>query len=95
MKIFKHFNQHEYARPCFICGLKKDGKTILVAMDGTEQENTEEAMQIHLDCINLQVKKRSDHCDLLIYQIVTDRHILEMIRRYEHKDKPKLLNENM
>ena len=51
MRIFEHFNQS--GDPCPICGTVDDKPPVLVAIHGTGDGRICEAMQIHLDCINL------------------------------------------
>ena len=42
---------------CGICKEVKEGKGILVQIDGTQEDNICEAQPIHLDCINLRFNK--------------------------------------
>lgn len=51
MKVFKHFNQS--GDLCPICKTNDDKSAVLVSIYGTEEGNICQAMQIHLDCINL------------------------------------------
>jgi hypothetical protein len=51
MRTFKHFNQS--GAPCPICGTVDDKPPVLVPIYGTEDDGICEALQIHLDCINL------------------------------------------
>jgi len=52
MKIFKQFNKN--GKPCPICGTKKSGQVTLIPIDGTEKDHISEAMQVHVDCIELR-----------------------------------------
>jgi hypothetical protein len=51
---------------CPICKTNKNGKAVLIGIDGTQKDNIEEAMQVHLDCINLRVKTEEG----IIYQLI-------------------------
>lgn len=51
MRTFEHFNQS--GAPCPICGTVDDKPPVLVAIHGTENDGVCEALQVHLDCINL------------------------------------------
>ncbi|RMG79791.1 MAG: hypothetical protein D6707_07535 [Bacteroidetes bacterium] len=48
--MFEHFNQ---TTNCPICNTNKDGKAVLIPIEGTEDDGIMEAMQVHLDCIDL------------------------------------------
>ena len=51
MRTFEHFNQ--FGDPCPICGTHEDKPPVLVGIHGTQDGNICEALQVHLDCINL------------------------------------------
>ena len=51
---------------CIICGTSKPGKTILIGKDGTQDGKIEEAVPVHLDCIELRYSEEAG----LIYQKV-------------------------
>ena len=51
MKIFENFNQNSN---CPICKTNKEGKAVLIPIDGTNKDNISEAIQVHLDCIELR-----------------------------------------
>lgn len=51
---------------CPICGGKEEGKVVLVRIDGTEDGNICEVVQVCLDCLELRLDKKSG----LIYQVV-------------------------
>ncbi len=53
MKVFEHpnFNNGE---GCLVCGLPTDKPVVLVPIEGTGDGLTFEAMQLHLDCIDLR-----------------------------------------
>jgi hypothetical protein len=50
MNIFELSNDF----PCIICNSNKPGKAILIGVDGTIDGNNEEAVLVHLDCIQLR-----------------------------------------
>ena len=52
MKIFKEMNQS--GEPCPICKNKKKKEVVLIPIDGTQKGNNEQALQVHLDCIDLR-----------------------------------------
>ena len=57
MRTFKHFNK---AGKCPICGTNKDGETVLIPIQGTGDGHISEAVQIHLDCIDLTYLPKAD-----------------------------------
>lgn len=63
MRTFKHRNMAG-KDVCPICKTNKDGETVLIAIDGTKKGNNIQAMQFHLECLNLQWNKQHN----LIYQ---------------------------
>jgi len=67
MRPFKHFNQSSL---CPICKTNEDRPPILIPIDDTEDDNNCEALQVHLDCINLRVKQNYNESQILFYQIV-------------------------
>ena len=52
MRVFPKFNQSSV---CPVCGTNKEGEAVLVAVEGTQDGNICEALQIHLGCIDLNV----------------------------------------
>jgi hypothetical protein len=65
MKVFDHFNS--VGDPCVLCGSRDDKKIGLVRWDGTELGGIEQAIQVHIDCIELRyIKERG-----LLYQKIT------------------------
>jgi len=68
MKIFENFNE---SGKCHVCGTNKPGKTVLVPLDSTSKDRIEQAVQIHLDCLELRAKVLPNG-DVLIYQIDND-----------------------
>jgi hypothetical protein len=52
MKIFDHMNTEGAAR-CPVCKTKKDKPVILVPIAGTEEGNNSQAIQVHVDCVDL------------------------------------------
>lgn len=54
MKAFKHFNN---SSNCPICGKNNDGEAVLLPIDDTSDGSISEAMQVHLECLNLRVKR--------------------------------------
>jgi len=57
MRLFEHFNQ---AGKCNICGTNEDKPCVLVGIKGTKEGNIMQAMQIHLDCIDLTAYTKDD-----------------------------------
>ena len=55
MRVFERFNQHG-KDVCPICKTNECKQTVLVIVDGTESGNVIEAIQVHLDCIDLRQK---------------------------------------
>lgn len=52
MRSFEHFNTAG-GRPCPVCNTQDDKETVLVGIVGTEEDGNMEAMQVHLECIEL------------------------------------------
>lgn len=73
MKAFDHFNTA--GAPCPVCGTREDKPAVLVGKDGTAKDGIEEALQIHLDCIELRY--RFDFGNSVLYQIIRTRQIKE------------------
>lgn len=65
LKSFEHFNQTT-KDPCPICKTKNDERTVLIGVDGTEDEGIMEAIQVHLNCIDLRFSKENG----VLYQVV-------------------------
>ena len=56
MKIFKKANWYvPGTKSCPICGTKKEGAVVLIGISGTEEDNTVEARQVHLECLDLMI----------------------------------------
>lgn len=53
MRVFDHFNPHS-KDVCPICGTNKDSPVVLVSKDGTQKGNTIQAMQVHVECLELR-----------------------------------------
>jgi hypothetical protein len=51
MRAFEHFNSS--GAPCPICGTVDDKPPVLISIQGTSNDGICEAVQVHLDCINL------------------------------------------
>jgi len=54
MKTFKHFPKNV---TCPLCRTNKDKPCVLVGIDDTSEGNIEEAIPIHVDCIELRYNK--------------------------------------
>ncbi len=52
MRIFKHMNT-KAKEPCPICKTKKNKPVVLIAKQGTEEGYNAEAIQVHVDCLDL------------------------------------------
>ena len=57
MKIFEHMNTNGKNGKCYVCGKKDDKPVVLIGIDGTEDDSNVEAVQVHVDCIELRLKK--------------------------------------
>lgn len=66
MRIFDHFSE---VSVCPICKTSDDKPCILAGIDGTEEGNIEQAMPIHLDCIQLRVSKADEIGFGFLYQV--------------------------
>ena len=57
MRIFDRGNwpKGEPEVVCPICKTQKKGKVTLVAIDGTEEGFNVQAMQVHVDCLELHI----------------------------------------
>lgn len=56
MRTFEHFNAN--GKPCPLCGTREDKPPVLVAIAGTEDDGICEALQVHLDCIDLTAYRK-------------------------------------
>jgi hypothetical protein len=70
MRTFEHFNAS--GAPCPICGTNEDKPPVLIPIDGTEDDGIEEAMQVHLECLQLRVKKSFRGDEMMIYQLAEE-----------------------
>lgn len=50
MRIFKNINK---AGKCFICNTNEDGECCLIGVAGTSKDNTMQAEQAHIKCLDL------------------------------------------
>ncbi len=79
MRIFKQFNQASKVN-CPICHTMDNKETVLIADHTTEIYNADmnsnviEAIQVHLDCIELLLADNSPN-HLVIYQIFKKKEI--------------------
>jgi len=64
MRVFKKMNINGLA--CPICKTKEQKEVVLIGLDGTEHKNVIEAIQVHLDCIDLRIKDMGNK--MVIYQ---------------------------
>jgi hypothetical protein len=53
---------------CPICKTKEDKPVVLVGMDGTQKDRIIQAIQVHVDCIDLLIQDMGDF--KFIYQKV-------------------------
>ncbi len=53
MNIFPRFNRE--GAPCLICQTCEEGQATLIPIDGTETDFIEEAIQVHVECLNLRL----------------------------------------
>jgi len=75
MKTFQHINEQDV---CAICGSNRDEPVVLVPIDGTTDGNNEEAVQVHLSCINVRLKRpseeqRKDDMSAILYQVFEEK----------------------
>ena len=63
MNIFDNFNE---STVCYICNTSKPGKAVLIPLDNTKDENLEQCIQVHLDCLKLRCLKIDT--EIIIYQ---------------------------
>lgn len=61
MRIFDNYPKDF---KCPVCGTDKQGSCALIAIDNTQEGNIEEAIPVHIDCIDLRYMKEHN----LIYQ---------------------------
>lgn len=47
IRCFEHFPEEDL---CPVCNTNDDGKTVLVAKDGTQEDRICEAVPVHIDC---------------------------------------------
>lgn len=59
MRIFEEFNQAGGV-VCPICKTNKIEKTVLIQILGTTRDNIAEAMQVHLECLDLKILRDAD-----------------------------------
>jgi hypothetical protein len=68
MLVFEHSN-FIAGVTCPICGTAEDKPVTLVKIDGTFDGGLCEGMQVHVDCLDLRIKK-VDNGKQVIYQII-------------------------
>ncbi len=51
MSTFEHFNSAGDS-VCPVCGTKDDKEIVLIPIDGTEDGNNMQAIQVHTDCLS-------------------------------------------
>lgn len=69
MKVFKGFNQSG-KDVCPVCETNSDKETVLIGIEGTEKGRNMKATQVHLECLDLRIRKGSDETRDIIYQLV-------------------------
>lgn len=70
MKIFKELNKEGV---CGICGKNSPGACILIPIDGSDEGNLVQGVQVHLECIELRLNTANS--ESLIYQFVEKLHV--------------------
>lgn len=65
MRIFKQMNTNA-KEPCPICKTKKNKPVVLIAKQGTQKGYNAEAIQVHVDCLDLWFIEENN----LIYQVI-------------------------
>lgn len=89
MKVFKKGNW-KGGIVCPICGTNKQGQVVLMGIDRTEEYGLKEynlsflvsngnieAKQVHLDCLDLRLKRNKYNLTTLIYQLLRDEDVVE------------------
>lgn len=71
MRVFNGFN-NSGGSVCPVCQTGEDKQTVLIGIDGTEDGNNIEAIQVHLDCINLRCDKNQNTGTITFYQFIRD-----------------------
>ena len=71
MRIFKKGNWSCGAK-CPICSTNKEGEVTLVGLEGTEDGYNVQALQVHIECLELTFKKGIEDTRDIIYQIVKE-----------------------
>lgn len=69
MRSFKHFNNSGDSK-CPVCNTNEDKETVLIGIEGTEDGGNIQAIQVHLDCIELIYKPESVMGRALFYQVL-------------------------
>jgi hypothetical protein len=72
MRIFKNGNWSQGVK-CPICNTSKKGEVVLIGMEGTEDGGNIQAAQVHLDCLELTIKKGENGNRDIIYQILVPK----------------------
>jgi len=75
MHRFKSINKEGV---CAICGSNRDEPVVLVPLDGTIDGHNEEAVQVHLDCIDLRLKRPTEKesnegMSAILYQVFDEK----------------------
>ncbi len=65
MRVFEHPNMANFL--CPICGRDTDEPVVLVSTGGRDKTGIMKAVQVHLDCIDLELREVDDK-----YVLVTD-----------------------
>jgi len=68
MKVFKNMNTSG-KEVCPICKTKENKEVVLIGIDGTEDGGNIQAIQVHLDCLDLRYNKENN----LFYQKITKK----------------------
>lgn len=70
MRIFTKMNV-DGNDVCPICKTKEEKEVCLVGIDGTKEGNIMQAIQIHIECLELQIRKCDDG-SMIIYQAIIE-----------------------
>lgn len=62
MRTFEHFPENF---KCLLCGTNEDKPCVLVGVNGTQEGNIEQALPVHVDCINLRYYRENN----IVYQV--------------------------
>ena len=57
LRIFENMNE---TGECALCSTKEPGSIALIPLDGTRDGNIEQAVQVHIKCLNLRMSEKKE-----------------------------------